>query len=60
MYVQCIAESINIMGTRIGRAMKERDSRPIWMGGQDAQCDGYFRAAGISRGRAAGVKRLRT
>lgn len=29
MYVQCIAESINIMGTRIGKAMKERDPGPI-------------------------------
>ena len=29
MYVQCIAESINIMGTRIGKAMKERDPEPI-------------------------------
>ncbi|RKX59447.1 MAG: dihydropteroate synthase, partial [Thermodesulfobacteriota bacterium] len=29
MYVQCIAESINIMGIRIGKAMKERDPGPI-------------------------------
>lgn len=29
MYVQCIAESINIMGARTGKAMKERDAGPI-------------------------------
>ncbi len=29
MYVQCIAESINIMGKRTGAAMKERDPGPI-------------------------------
>lgn len=29
MYVQCIAESINIMGARTGKAMKERDPVPI-------------------------------
>ncbi len=29
MYVHCIAESINIMGARTGKAMKERDPGPI-------------------------------
>ncbi len=29
MYVQCIAESINIMGTRTGNAMRQRDPGPI-------------------------------
>ncbi len=29
MYVQCIAESINIMGSRTGKAMKARDPEPI-------------------------------
>ncbi|NDY43296.1 dihydropteroate synthase [Dissulfurirhabdus thermomarina] len=29
MYVRCIAESINIMGTRTGKAMRERDPGPI-------------------------------
>lgn len=29
MYVQCIAESINIMGMRTGKAMRERDPGPI-------------------------------
>ena len=29
MYVHCIAESINIMGTRTGKAMKARDPGPI-------------------------------
>ncbi len=29
MYVQCIAESINIMGKRTGGAMRERNPRPI-------------------------------
>jgi 5-methyltetrahydrofolate corrinoid/iron sulfur protein methyltransferase len=40
MYVQCIAESINIMGTRIGKAMKERDPEPIRLMANEEVADG--------------------
>ncbi|MBW1670400.1 MAG: dihydropteroate synthase [Deltaproteobacteria bacterium] len=40
MYVQCIAENINIMGTRIGKAMKERDSGPIQLMANEEVADG--------------------
>jgi 5-methyltetrahydrofolate corrinoid/iron sulfur protein methyltransferase len=40
MYVQCIAESINIMGTRIGKAMKERDPGPIQLMANEEVADG--------------------
>ncbi|OPL12182.1 MAG: dihydropteroate synthase [delta proteobacterium ML8_D] len=40
MYVQCIAESINIMGTRIGKAMKERDPEPIQVMANEEVADG--------------------
>jgi 5-methyltetrahydrofolate corrinoid/iron sulfur protein methyltransferase len=40
MYVQCIAESINIMGTRIGKAMKKRDPEPIQLMANEEVADG--------------------
>ena len=40
MYVQCIAENINILGTRIGKAMKERDSGPIQLMANEEVADG--------------------
>jgi len=40
MYVHCIAESINIMGTRIGKAMKERDPGPIQLMANEEVADG--------------------
>jgi 5-methyltetrahydrofolate corrinoid/iron sulfur protein methyltransferase len=40
MYVQCIAESINIMGTRIGKAMKERNPGPIQLMANEEVADG--------------------
>ncbi len=40
MYVQCIAESINIMGKRTGAAMKERDPGPIVLMANEEVADG--------------------
>ena len=40
MYVQCIAESINIMGNRIGKAMKSRDPGPIVQMAHEEVADG--------------------
>ncbi len=40
MYVQCIAESINIMGKRTGAAMKERDPGPIQEMANEEVADG--------------------
>ncbi|HID97740.1 MAG TPA: dihydropteroate synthase [Thermodesulfobacteriaceae bacterium] len=40
MYVQCIAESINIMGNRTGKAMKERDPGPIELMANEEVADG--------------------
>ncbi len=40
MYVQCIAESINIMGNRTGKAMKERDPLPIQIMANEEVADG--------------------
>jgi len=40
MYVQCIAESINIMGKRTGAAMKARDRVPIEMMANEEVRDG--------------------
>jgi 5-methyltetrahydrofolate corrinoid/iron sulfur protein methyltransferase len=40
MYVHCIAESINIMGIRIGKAMKERDPGPIQLMANEEVADG--------------------
>ncbi len=43
MYVQCIAESINIMGARTGKAMKARDPGPIQqMANEEAANGGDF------------------
>jgi len=40
MYVHCIAESINIMGTRTGSAMKARDPGPIELMANEEVADG--------------------
>jgi cobalamin-dependent methionine synthase I len=40
MYVRCIAESINIMSTRIGKAMKDRDPGPIQIMANEEVADG--------------------
>jgi len=40
MYVHCIAESINIMGNRIGKAMKSRDPGPIVQMAHEEVADG--------------------
>ena len=55
MYVQCIAESINIMGTRTGKAMKERDPGPIQlMANEEAANGGDFLDLNIGPARKDG------
>lgn len=40
MYVQCIAESINIMGTKTGNGMRQRDPEPIVKMAHEEVADG--------------------
>jgi 5-methyltetrahydrofolate corrinoid/iron sulfur protein methyltransferase len=55
MYVQCIAESINIMGTRTGKAMRERDAGPIQlMANEEAANGGDFLDLNIGPARKDG------
>ena len=57
MYVQCIAESINIMGTRIGKAMKERDPGPIQlMANEEVADEADFLDLNIGPARKEGPK----
>jgi 5-methyltetrahydrofolate corrinoid/iron sulfur protein methyltransferase len=57
MYVQCIAESINIMGARTGKAMRERDAGPIQlMANEEAANGGDFLDLNIGPARKDGLE----